>query len=251
MVFPALIAAAASIYGARQASKQASKARNQDAKLRKLIEAGLEYSQPYGQQLISGGTSALNKARTFYGNILSGNRNTLMGAMGPEINALGDSYQSAAQNIGEFAPRGGATSSFWTQLPFQQARDQNDMLMRARPEAANALAGMGGQMAGMGQGLLTGNSSQGLGLLDLNRLGRRDEFAMGSDLGSGLAGLVGSVDWSKVDWGKMFGRNPGAGGGGAGWGGAGGGGGGGGGNFWGGFGQDYSQSPKGFMGIKP
>src|ERR1700690_2771485 len=70
---------------------------------------------------IPAATSALKQPLNFFQALLSGDRNTIMSALSPEISSLTASYDTGRATAESFAPRGGGRAAALEELPFQKA----------------------------------------------------------------------------------------------------------------------------------
>lgn len=137
-----------------------------------------------GQNLLNTGGDILSKPTNYYGGILAGNTADIMNAMSPEINAARAQYQAARRGVDQFAPMGGGRASTMASLPFQQAGTVSNIIAQARPQAANAMTGIG-----------MGEQQIGLQALQdaLNAiLQRRGQNVQESGQNKSLAGQLGS-----------------------------------------------------------
>jgi hypothetical protein len=102
-------------------------------------QAQQQQATPLGQQNITGATQNLAQAGKYQSDILSGNRETVLGAQAPEISSLLTSYDTARKSAGQLTPRGGGRSQILNELPYQEAGQVNQVIQKARPEAAKGL----------------------------------------------------------------------------------------------------------------
>jgi len=100
---------------------------------------------------------AYNQVLPYEEGILSGNRADIMSTLSPEIGMLKDQYGQTQQNISKFTPGGGGQTTALSELPFKEEAQISNLINTARPQAANALTSIAGQMAG--EGLQAGSLS--------------------------------------------------------------------------------------------
>src|SRR6266478_3258935 len=79
---------------------------------------------------------ALQDPLKFFQALLTGDRNTVMDVLGPEIKTLTAQYETAARSTEEFAPRGGGRTAVLEELPSKKAGDIATMVGGARREGA-------------------------------------------------------------------------------------------------------------------
>ena len=101
------------------------------------------------------------QAKDYWSSILGGDKSAIDQFLGPELSRITSIFGGQRQQ-GEFDPRGGARASRNTALATQEASMKGDAVLKARPEAAQALGGLAGLFGGIGQGF-TGQALSGLG----------------------------------------------------------------------------------------
>ncbi len=173
--------------------------------LEQYLRSLTNYSGQQGQNILNNsqgyintGTGGVNQAMGYWGDILSGNKAAMAGALSPEIQASNAQFQNQRNAVNTFAPMGGGRSSMMGQLPFQQAQTNANIIASLRPQAAQQMGqlGMGQQNFGMGQqgvgtnllNLTLQSLLQGRGQ-DVQELGQNKSLAgqLGSALGAPFA----------------------------------------------------------------
>ncbi len=128
--------------------------------LEQYLRSLTNYSGQQGQNILNNsqgyintGTGGVNQAMGYWGDILSGNKAAMAGALSPEIQASNAQFQNQRNAVNTFAPMGGGRASLMGQLPFQQAQTNANMIASLRPQAAQQMGmlGMGQQQFGQGQ----------------------------------------------------------------------------------------------------
>ncbi len=128
--------------------------------LEQYLRSLTNYSGQQGQNILNNsqgyintGTGGVNQAMGYWGDILSGNKAAMAGALSPEIQASNAQFQNQRNAVNTFAPMGGGRSSMMGQLPFQQAQTNANIIASLRPQAAQQMGtlGMGQQSFGQGQ----------------------------------------------------------------------------------------------------
>jgi len=102
------------------------------------------------------------QAKDYWSSILGGDKSAIDEFLGPELSRITSIFGGQRQQQAEFSPRGGARASGNTALATQEASMKGDAVLKARPEAAQALGGLAGLFGGIGQGF-TGQALSGLG----------------------------------------------------------------------------------------
>lgn len=144
---------------------------------------------------------ALKSSKDYWGGILKGGPDAAL-ALSPEIRSTARGYDNQRTSIGMFGPLGGGRASLMTRLPMERMAAISDIYSRARPAAAQGMAGIGNAASGM---------MSGLGGMMANEMERGKIGAnRGAALGSGLFNIASSVPWDRI-----FNRGGGGGGGGS------------------------------------
>jgi hypothetical protein len=107
-------------------------------------------------------------------------------ALGPQLSQIGQGYQAAGQTSAALNPRGGPSAQFNAELPYQQQRDVTQLMQGARPQAAQQLGGLGGQLIGQGANSLYASTAAGRGILEQQEAMRKLTAQQGQSIGSGL-----------------------------------------------------------------
>lgn len=148
---------------------------------------------PQGQSLIGMGSAGYQPVLNYWSSLLSGNRGQMTSAMAPEIQRIGEGYQTAGQTSAALMPRGGPSASFLSELPFQQQRDVSSLLQTARPAAAQGLfqtaqgaTGAGGGILGQAVNAMYGSTAAGRDILQQQQNMRQLEQQRGQSVGAGL-----------------------------------------------------------------
>jgi hypothetical protein len=143
-----------------------------------------------GQNLLGMGTGALQGPLNYYNSILNGNRGQVASALGPQLSQIGQGYQTAANTSAALNPRGGPSAQFNAELPFQQQRDVTQLFQQARPQAAQALGGLGGQLISSGANSIYAATAAGRDILNQQENLRQLQARQGQSIGAGLFGQL-------------------------------------------------------------
>jgi hypothetical protein len=205
MSWAAVASAAIGVVGGIYSNKQAKKKSKTEKTLEQYQLNNLKQLQPQGQQWLQQGNKLMGDPLKFLQSLASGDRNTLMQTLGPELSALGAQNRAHLGQMTELAPRGGASSDFLSTLPFRNQAAQSNLMLSSRLGANQDLLSAGTNMANMGVNTLTGGSSGAQGLLNYGLARNNQAFNQGSATGAGLYGAASSIDWGKIaggisDW---------------------------------------------------
>lgn len=158
-----------------------------------------------GKSLLDQGGAATQQPVNYWASLLSGNRGGITSAMGPELLRMGEGYQAAGRTSAALNPRGGPSSDFLSQLPFQQQRDVTSLLQGVRPEAAKSLFGAGNSLLSHGANLLTASTSAGKSILEQQQNMRELEAQRGGAIGKGIFDILQKYGPQIDDWFKSRG----------------------------------------------
>src|SRR5438876_519214 len=154
----------------------------------------------YGPQFMSRAEQAYGPAQSYWSRLLAGNRPAVMGALGPEIEALTGQQQQVRQIQGELQPRGGPGAAFMAQLPYQTAGQIGALMSQARGGAATSLGQLAGTAGQLGLGAFREQQGAASGILDtvlrqkcLDLYRRQQEFDRARSIGKGIYGLLGGL----------------------------------------------------------
>lgn len=143
---PWIIAAAGTAISAHQSNSTRQKAGDQLKKQQAL--AG--QTTPYGSYALKNSQDSIGAATNYYQSILNGNRSSIQDTLAPELNSIASKYRGAYQTAREQMGRSGMSAAQASSLPYQQAGAENNLIASARPQAAQALAGLGPSVGSLG-----------------------------------------------------------------------------------------------------
>ena len=107
-------------------------------------------SNKHGRKLLKKGSKGVKEGMDFYRNLLEGDRADLSQVLSPELTSTGEAYDQATKNIVEQGPRGAATSDSIGHILSAKAEDLGNIITKARPGAADKVAGIGSVLANLG-----------------------------------------------------------------------------------------------------
>lgn len=141
-------------------------------------------------------TSALQQPLNFFQALLSGNQQTIMSALSPEISSLSAQYNTGRQTAEEFAPRGGGRAAELEGLPFQEAGQIQNLVQGAQTEGAQGVTSIASILGELGLGEL-GASTSAASAADTEiqtsvENQQQQQAATGSAIGSLIGLLVGA-----------------------------------------------------------
>lgn len=143
-----------------------------------------------GTSLLGQGAQGAQAPMNYWSSILSGNRGGITSALGPELMRLGEGYGAASRTSAALNPRGGPSSTFLAEQPWQQQRDTTTLLQGARPQAATSLFDAANRLIGQGANSIQMATSAGRNILDQQQNLRELEAKRGTAIGSGLFSLI-------------------------------------------------------------
>lgn len=145
---------------------------------------------------LSTGRESYQPAIDYWSKLLSGDRQTINEAVGPETTRIAQNYEGAKTAATQFAPMGGGRSQLLAEIPFQRGRDISALISSLRPEAAKQLSAIAQQLSAMGldaeqiiNSIMSGIGERGRGLLGYGMDERRfvsEESQKAAKAGSGI-----------------------------------------------------------------
>lgn len=195
-----VIASLAGAYFGNKAAKDARKLSGTEQQLQQQILQGAGISGDLGKLLIELSRDPIIASRNFYQAAMSGDQQTLMQLLGPDLNRISDGARQSLQTMSQLSPRGGASSSFMASLPFQTASQQSQLLASARPQAADKLASMGLNLANVGTNALTQGRAGSATLLDMSSDRRREGYEQGAATGEAIYRLISGAGNGFADY---------------------------------------------------
>ncbi len=171
-------------------------------------------------------TSALAAPQNYFQSLLSGNQAQTTAALAPDIARLRGQAQQGIQAASMLAPRGAGRSGLLFNLPQQAQAETAGLFNQARPAAAAGLTQIAQPLGAVGTNLMNtgvGYANSAANFLGAGTAGARslsDAAAIqqaqrnqaGSQVGSGITGILGQVPWGKIFGGNQggnFGTTPG------------------------------------------
>lgn len=106
-------------------------------------EFAFDYALPQAKQ-------AYGDVLPYYEGLLSGNRADIASKMQPELSTINAQFDQAGKNLGQFTPQGGGQTSKLSELPFQKIAAETTAINQVRPQAAQQLGQLVGQITGEG-----------------------------------------------------------------------------------------------------
>ena len=135
-------------------------------------------------------TSAISAPLDFFKALASGDRNTIMGALSPEISTLTSQYDTGRASAEEFAPRGGGRAAALEELPFQKAGAIENLVQGAQMTGVQGEANIGAMLANLGLGELgTGTNTAATAVSEMQG-GQNASAAAGASSGQAIGSLI-------------------------------------------------------------
>jgi hypothetical protein len=201
-----LISAVLTAYAAKQGEKAARGSKAERDARGTMLKYNLA-NMPQASEAQGQGLDSLQELLKLYTGLASGSGTEWARYAAPQIEQIGTQNTAALQNMSEFNQRGGGVSSALLNNPMQVATQQS-MLANALQENARQQQGaLGGSLAQLAQGILSGGTQGGLGVT--NQMMSRDQmgYDWGQGLGSGFASMLGSAYGKdgQQGWGDQLG----------------------------------------------
>jgi len=190
-IIPAVIAAAAAVYGQHKASKEADKLRKQQQPLIDLQKQQAQELQPFGKSFLQQGQANTDIVQNYLRRLASGDRNLTMETLAPEINAATQGQQGAVTAQRNLFPRGGQSASAAAQQPYQFQGMLNNLMFAQRPQAMSQLAQLGGNQASLGLGAYGQGAGLTNNMLNYGLNAQQQMFGQGAAIGQGISSMVG------------------------------------------------------------
>ena len=182
---------------------------NNDQYLLGQYQQDQNFADPLISSLLPSSQQGLSTAAAYDTSLLSGNRDTTLAAVQPQVSSILAQYDVTKQANATLNPRGGGRAETDAQLPYKAAGDVQKLLQTVRPEAAKNLTQVSTE-----QGLL-GQQEQQIANQDvtssLNYLLGKDYYTLskkeansqagglfGQGIGSILGGLLGGGGISSL-----------------------------------------------------
>lgn len=199
---------AGAAYGASESRKAQKRAREQRLKQSGLVDKATGLSDEVAAQGRADRERSelyMNPIMRFYLRAAGGDRNTLTQLLQPELDRMGEGYDSARRSTATVAPRTGATAETSARMPMQRLSQIYQLFGKARAGAMGSLASLGTDYANRGaagmnsaiSGLTSAAGNQG-NLQQLMLLNRQQSMAEGEAIGEG-AGQA--ANWAAARWG--------------------------------------------------
>lgn len=148
---------------------------------------------PIAQDFLSTGRQTYQPSIDYWSKLLSGDRQAMSEAIGPETTRIAQNYEGAKTAATQFAPMGGGRSQMLSELPFRRGQDISALLSALRPEAAKQLSSIAQQLSAVGldaeqviNSILSGIGDRGASLLDYGMDERK--FVAGQTAGAAAGG---------------------------------------------------------------
>lgn len=194
------VQAGVSAYQAHKQGQAADKAQQTYDATSQAIQKQAGLQSGVGQSLLSGYAPYMNKAASYYGTLLSGDRAAQTEAVAPEIGQISDTYRGATRGLNASNLRGAQKDVALGDLTRQRAGGISSLFTGVQPGAADALSKIGGQGMAIGGNILSGAGTLYGSLLDpsMKNAAMQNQNALlsGQAAGSTL------VDFAKTynDW---------------------------------------------------
>lgn len=194
----ALISAGVGLYSANQQKKAGQKVGRQQDRLYGIQADTAEALQPYSSKFYQSAWDTYNPARAYYEAIASNDRGKILGALSPQLSAIGQRYRSIRDAQGALQPRGGGSAAFNAELAYREGDEKQALINAERSGAYGNLGKLSGLAGDLGAGVagISTNAAAGASGLLSNAFWMQQQNAAGQakaygEVGEALAGLVG------------------------------------------------------------
>lgn len=160
-----VVALATTAYGAVEANKARKAQNKQQEYQRGLVEEQRDAAGnvlPRANTFLDESQRALSPLMKYYSNAMRGDPSTLFNMYRKDIGNVGQGYDQATSAVANYGQRGSTGALAGANIPFERTRAINEILLNARGNAAQGLAGLFGQTSAAGSSLM-GTYMGGLG----------------------------------------------------------------------------------------
>lgn len=193
-----VIQAAASLWSAKKQNDSQKKATQAQENLAKQQQTSAAALAPIGRGFLQQSAAAYSPVLDYYKRTATGDRNTLLQTMQPELANIAGAYDRPLSTLTQTTPRA-LTSAQRLSLLSQRADALNRATMGARQAGIAGLAGIASDLGGKGIGTLgaefgglQGASQSNLGLMSqlygIRNQNAQDSSAIGASLADALRG---------------------------------------------------------------
>lgn len=180
------VGTAAAGYFGSQAVKKASKGTKGQQELEALTAENVRKMSPYGLDFLKQGSANMKTFNDFYRKLALGDRTGALELLAPELRMADQQNAAALGSDLTLNPRGGGSAERRLAGMDMLKSNRADAMLNLRTSAVDTLGAMGGEMAGMGGGLLGAANSGGLGLLGAIQSRRNSAFDQNRALGQSV-----------------------------------------------------------------
>jgi hypothetical protein len=146
-----------------------------------------------GSALFGQAMPGLSQASNYYATLLSGNRAAQQQATAAPRAAIGDIYRGASRGLERSGLQGAQRDTAQAELTREQAGRLAGLTTGVQPMAAEALAGLSGQMAGLGTQATGAGGNLYAMLLGQGQQNRQQAVGVGTQAGHGAANTIGQL----------------------------------------------------------
>lgn len=203
----ALAGIAASLYSSHKQQQAAKNAQNQ---MNPLVQAQAKNAQelyPWIGKYLGAGWNAYQAPLGYYSALAGGDHEKMLAALSPELNSIGQKYQTIMRTSREFAPRSGASATYNADLAYREGDEKQALINSQRSDAMRMLYGAGGQLtnAGLsaaGQASTVGNNAMNgvIGQYNLGRQSAADQSSSYADIAKAIGGMYSDYKDGSYPW---------------------------------------------------
>lgn len=180
------VGTAAAGYFGSQAAKKAGKPTKGQQELEQLTASNVRAMSPYGLDFLKQGSANMKTFNDFYRKLALGDRSGALALLAPELRMADEQNAAALGSELTLNPRGGGSAERRLAGMDALKSQRADSILNLRTSAVDTLGAFGGEMAGIGAGLLGQSNSGGLGLLGAIQNRRNSAFDQNRALGQSV-----------------------------------------------------------------
>jgi hypothetical protein len=118
-----------------------------------------KYGLSQAKSTIPKAMSALQLPLDFWTKILSGDRQSIMSTLTPEVSSVSEQYQAGRKAASEFSPRSGGRAAGLSESRFKEAGDIQNLISGMRTTSADEVTQLGQILGNLGLGELGASTS--------------------------------------------------------------------------------------------
>jgi hypothetical protein len=126
----------------------------------------------------------------FFQALLSGDRNSILSAIQPQVDSLTSQYDTGRKTAEEFAPRGGGRAAALEELPFRKSAEINKLVGGAQMTGASGVESVASLLGSIGTSEMGGGLNAANSAFQNTQQAKENQQAQAQAAGSAIGGLV-------------------------------------------------------------